>query len=112
METTLIRATECGIILLCVLVTGCLLGLLAGWWAMRQDRIERERFAAHVKDLMHSEPVPMIDVQAAIRRAVDADRSNRSRKGWQTRKAAEIRDRKLQHDADIRVLIGSDGGAM
>jgi hypothetical protein len=51
------------------------------------------------RDLMHNEPA----VQDLIRRAVAADRSLRSRKGWQTRKDAEAR--KAQQDRDIQTLL-------
>jgi hypothetical protein len=51
------------------------------------------------RDLMHNEPA----VQDLIRRAVAADRSARSRKGWQTRKDAEAR--RAQQDRDIQTLL-------
>ena len=109
METTLIRAIETISVLAAVMTLGAGLGGIVGYVAMwRHDR--RRKLAIH--DRLHIEPAAMIDTQAAIRRAVQSDRSNRSRKGWQTRKAAAVRDRKLQQDHDIRVMIGSDGGAM
>jgi hypothetical protein len=108
METTLIRAIETISVLAAVLTLGAGLGGIIGYVVMyRHDR--KRRLAIH--DRLHTEPVAMIDTQAVIRRAVQSDRSNRSRKGWQTRKAAQLRDRKLQQDHDILVMIGSDGCA-
>ncbi len=49
------------------------------------------------RDLMHNEPA----VQDLIRRAVAADRSLRSVKGWQTRKEAA----KAQQDRDVQTLL-------
>ena len=107
MDTTLIRAIEAIATLAAMLTLGAGLGAIVGAIAMRRsDR--RRRPAIH--DRLHTEPVAMIDTQASIRRAVQSDRSNRSRKGWQTRRTAAVRDRKLQHDRDISVIIGSDGG--
>lgn len=61
----------------------------------RQMREKSARFKG--RDLMHNEPA----VQDLIRRAVAADRSLRSRKGWQTRKEAA----KAQQDRDIQTLL-------
>jgi hypothetical protein len=119
METTLMCAIETISILAAVLTLGAVLGGIIGYVVMyRADR--KRRLAIHDRNSglkhravfrLHTEPVAMIDTQAVIRRAVQSDRSQRSRKGWQARKAAQLRDRKLQQDHDIRVLIGSDGGA-
>jgi len=49
------------------------------------------------RDMMRNDP----DLQDLIRRAVIADRSARSRKGWQTRKEAV----KAQQDRDIQTLL-------
>jgi hypothetical protein len=106
METTLIRAIETLSVLAAVMTLGAGLGGIVGYLAMRRhDR--RHKTAIH--DRLHIEPVAMIDTQSAIRRAVQSDRSNISRKGWQTRRQRDAR--RAQQDADIRVLIGSDEGA-
>jgi hypothetical protein len=43
-----------------------------------------------------------VDLHREIKLAVLQDRSERSRKGWQTRKA----ERMAQRDADINMLLG------
>jgi hypothetical protein len=103
METTLIRATETLAVLAAVLTLGAGLGGIIGYVAMyRRDR-NRRRPAIH--DRLHND----VDLHTVVSRAILDDRSNRSRKGWQTRKERDAR--RAQQDADIRVLIGSDGGA-
>jgi hypothetical protein len=107
METTLIRAIETLSVLAAVLTLGAGLGGIVGYLAMRKADRTRGKVKAH--DRLHTEPVAMIDTQSAIRRAVQSDRSDRSRKSWQTRRQRDAR--RAQQDADIRVLIGSDEGA-
>jgi hypothetical protein len=102
METTLIRAIETISILAAVLTLGAGLGGIIGYVAMyRRDR--KHKPAIH--DRLHAD----LDLHTAVSRAIIDDRSDRSRKGWQTRKEREAR--RAQQDEDIRVLIGSDGGA-
>ena len=70
------------------------LGMDCFCW-FRQMRDKAARFKG--RDLMRNDP----DLQDLIRRAVAADRSLRSRKGWQTRKEAA----KAQQDRDIQALL-------
>ena len=115
METLLIRAFETVAILGAILTTGAIMGAIVGRLTfgayMRKgntklaanDRLRDDTDRTRVK----------VDLQAvvgkAIIEAVNNDRSERSRKGWQTRKERDAR--RAQQDADIRVLIGSDGSA-
>jgi len=99
MQTTLIRAIETISVLAAVLSLGAGLGGIVGYVAMR--RRDRRHSKPAIHDRMHTEPVAMIDTQAAIRHAVQSDRSDRSRKGWQTRR----RERERQQDADLKTLM-------
>jgi hypothetical protein len=103
METTLIRAIETVSVLAAVLTLGAGLGGVIGYVAMyRRDRKHRK---PAIHDRLHTD----VDLHTVVSRAILDDRSDRSRKGWQTRREREARQ--AQQDADIRVLIGSDGGA-
>jgi len=107
METTLIRACESIAVLMAILTLGAGLGGIVGYLAMRKVDRKRGRIKAHdrlrddtdrTRFDTHSTPV---NLHVEIAKAIFADRSARSRKGWQTRRA----ERQRQKDADILAMI-------
>jgi hypothetical protein len=113
MELLLIRGFETIAILAAILTAGALLGVIAGRLTFGAYlRKGSGKLAAHDR-LRDDTDRTRVDLHTVVSRAiidaVNNDRSNRSRKGWQTRKEREAC--RAQQDADIRVLIGSDGGA-
>jgi hypothetical protein len=117
METTLIRAIETISVLAAVLTLGAGLGGIIGYVAMyRRDRKHKPAIHDRMRDdtdrgirgsytpeANKLPPPPSVNLPNVILRAVQSDRSDRSRKGWQTRR----RERERQQDADILTMIGT-----
>ena len=109
MELILIRGFETIAALAAILTVGALLGAAVGRLTFGSYmRKGQGKLAAH--DRLHDDTDrTRVDLHTAVSRAIIEDRSDRSRKGWQTRKERDARQ--AQQDADIQVLIGSGGGA-
>jgi hypothetical protein len=113
METTLIRACESIAVLMAILTLGAGLGGIVSYLAMRKADRKRGRIKAHDRLRDDTERIgkyaegqwrygpPSVDLHVEIAKAIFADRSARSRKGWQTRRA----ERQRQKDADILAMI-------
>ncbi len=122
MEALLTNGLETVMVLAAILTVGAILGAIAGRLTFgayvrkgggklkAHDRLrdDTDRIGKYAEGQWRYGP-PSVDLQDVMRKAILEDRSARSRKGWQTRKERDAR--RAQQDADIRVLIGSDGGA-
>ncbi len=112
MQTLLIRAFETVAILCAILSTGAIMGAIVGRLTfnayMRKGHGKLKAYDRLRDDCDRTRVDLRAVVGRAVIEAVNNDRSDRSRKGWQTRKERDAR--RAQQDADIRVLIGSDGG--
>jgi len=115
METTLIRACESIAVLMAILTLGAGLGAFAGHYALPVGR-RKGNTKVKANDRLHDDygirgsytpeanklpPPPPVNLHQEIARAILQDRSARSRKGWQTRRA----ERQRQKDADILAMI-------
>jgi hypothetical protein len=108
MELLLIRGFETIAILAAILTTGALLGAIVGRLTFGAYlRKGQGKLAAHDR-LRDDTDRTRVDLHTVVSRAiieaVNNDRSNRSRKGWQTRR----RDRDRQRDADLKTLMGME----
>jgi hypothetical protein len=108
MELLLIRGFETVMVLMAVLTTGALLGAIVGRLTFGAYlRKGQGKLAAHDR-LRDDTDRTRVDLHTVVSRAiinaVNNDRSNRSRKGWQTRR----RERDQQRDADLKMLMGME----
>jgi hypothetical protein len=104
METLLIRGFETVMLLMAILTTGALLGVIAGRLTFgAYMRKSRGKLAAHDR-LRDDTDRTRVNLHVEIAKAIFADRSARSRKGWETRRA----ERERQRDADIKMLMGME----
>jgi hypothetical protein len=108
MELLLIRGFETVAILAAILTTGALLGAIVGRLTFgAYMRKGSGKLAAHDR-LRDDTDRTRVDLHTVVSRAiidaVNNDRSNRSRKGWQTRR----QDRDRQRDSDLKTLMGME----
>jgi len=104
MELLLIRGFETVMVLMAVLTTGALLGAIVGRLTFGAYlRKGQGKVKAHDR-LRDDTDRTRVDLHTAVSRAILRDRSNRSRKGWQTRR----RERERRRDADLKTLMGME----
>jgi len=115
METVFIRAMESILVLAGVLTAGAILGAFVGHYALpagrrkgntkvkAYDRLNDDYGirGSYTPEANKLPPPPPVNLHQEIARAILQDRSARSRKGWQTRRA----ERQRQKDADILAMI-------
>jgi len=104
MELILIRGFETVAALAAILTVGALLGAAVGRLTFGSYmRKGQGKLAAH--DRLHDDTDrTRVDLHTAVSRAILHDRSERSRKGWDTRR----RERERQRDADLKMLMGME----
>jgi len=119
MELLLIRGFETIAMLAAILTTGALLGAIVGRLTFGaylrkgqgklaahdrlRDDTDRGVRGSYTPEANKLPPPPPVNLHTVVGKAIIEDRSNRSRKSWQTRK-----ERDRQQDADLKTLMGME----